>query len=144
MTIRTSPLDGDFGANVPHRGDRSVSAFVSPDVVKLDPATSLRSAAESLQTNDVGLAVIGKGADVEGVISERDLVNAIADGRDLDTTTVADVESASLNWAVTTSSIDTVAEEMLETYVRHILVRDEDGALAGVVSMRDMLTAMLP
>jgi CBS domain-containing protein len=143
MSTHTAPLDGDFGEEAAVGGSRPISVFVSPDVVQLDPATSLRGAAEALRTSDVSLAVIGRGTDVEGVISERDLVNAIADERDLDNTTVAEIESGSLHWAVVTSRIDTVAEEMLETYVRHILVRDEDGVLAGVVSMRDMLAAML-
>lgn len=143
MSIHTAPLDGDFGEEAAVGGSRPISVFVSADVVQLDPETSLRGAAEALRATDVSLAVIGTGTDVEGVISERDLVNAIADGRDLDNTTVAEIESASLNWAALTSSVDTVAEEMLETYVRHILVRDADGGLAGVVSMRDVLAALL-
>jgi CBS domain-containing protein len=32
---------------------------------------------------------------------------------------------------------------MLGAYVRHILVRHDDGTLAGVVSMRDLLTTYL-
>ena len=35
-----------------------------------------------------------------------------------------------------------VAEEMMENYVRHVLVGD-DGVLVGVVSMRDLLGAFL-
>jgi CBS domain-containing protein len=75
------------------------------------------------------------------VISERDLVDAIAMGLDIDETAIEIVESDSLKWATATSTVDDVAEEMLETYVRHILVCNEDGTLAGVVSMRDLLTA---
>ena len=35
------------------------------------------------------------------------------------------------------------AEEMLENYLRHVLVGSDDGGLLGVVSMRDLLTAYL-
>ena len=70
-------------------------------------------------------------------------MSAVALGLDLDQTTVAGIESQELMWAATTSSIDDVAEEMLENYLRHVLVRGDDGSLVGVVSMRDLLVAYL-
>jgi CBS domain-containing protein len=122
-------------------GARPVLEFVSDDVTTLLPTTSLREAAVALRRDDVSFAAVGVGAAIEGVISERDLVDAIAMGLDIDETAIEIVESDSLKWATATSTVDDVAEEMLETYVRHILVCNEDGTLAGVVSMRDLLTA---
>ncbi len=124
-------------------GARPVLEFVSDDVTTLLPTTTLREAAVALRRDDVSFAAVGVGAAIEGVISERDLVDAIAMGLDIDETAVEIVESDSLKWATATSTVDDVAEEMLETYVRHILVCNEDGTLAGVVSMRDLLTAYL-
>ncbi len=74
------------------------------------------------------------------VVSERDIVRAVAEGRDLDTTTVADIGSRELVWLDVHNSIGDAAEEMMEDYVRHALIRDE-GALVGVLSMRDVLSA---
>ena len=124
-------------------GNRHVAQFITDNVTRLAPSTSLREAAVALRRDDVSLAAVGVGSAIEGVISERDLVRAIAAGLDLDDTTVATIESGTLKWAPATSTVDVVAEEMLETYVRHILVGNEDGTLAGVVSMRDLLTAYL-
>lgn len=122
---------------------RPVSEFISDDVTTLAASTTLREAAVVLRRDDVSFAAVGEGVAIEGVISERDLVGAIALGLDLDATTIEAIESDSLKWATATSTVEDVAEEMLTTYVRHILVCNEDGTLAGVVSMRDLLTAYL-
>ncbi len=58
-------------------------------------------------------------------------------------TQVEAIETENLKWAAETSTVDDVAEEMLENYLRHVLVGSDDGGLLGVVSMRDLLTAYL-
>jgi len=89
------------------------------------------------------LAIVADDEKLYGVVSERDIVNAVALGSDLDTTQVEAIETENLKWAAATSTVDDVAEEMLENYLRHVLVGSDDGGLLGVVSMRDLLTAYL-
>lgn len=142
--LQTDPADDAFAEEGPMGGGaRPVTGFVSEAVTRLQPTMSLRDAATALQHDDVSLAVVGDEDSIEGVISERDLVRAVALGLDPDGHTVAEMESDSLRWAAATATVDDVAEEMLEAYVRHILVCNDDGTLAGVVSMRDLLTAYL-
>ena len=45
-----------------------------------------------------------------------------------------------LVWCDAESTVAAVAEEMMEHYVRHVLV-EEDGRLLGMVSARDLLGA---
>ncbi|MEP1123180.1 MAG: CBS domain-containing protein [Ilumatobacter sp.] len=125
------------------RERRPVRPFVVEDVVRVPLDETLRAVAVALRARDVSFAVVGEGDDIDGVISERDLVAAIAFGHDLDATTARDIESHSLNWASAAAAVGDVAEEMLETNVRHILVCHDDGTLAGVVSMRDLLAALV-
>lgn len=122
--------------------DAPITTYMADQVVTVDPGDSLRRAAEVIAEASIGCIVVGSGDAVEGVLSERDVVRAIADGRDPDTTTVADVESTRLVWATTDATIASVANEMMEDYVRHVLVGD-DGTVAGIVSMRDVITAYL-
>lgn len=124
-------------------GGQAVELFVGDTIAMIDPAMSLRGAAEQLQAAGVGLLVVGTADDVLGVVSERDVVRCVALGVDLDATTVETVESEDLKWAAQGSSIDDVAEEMMENYLRHVLVTDDDGRLVGVLSMRDVVTAYL-
>lgn len=124
-------------------GGRPVIEYLTQDVATLPATATLREAAVALRQHDVSFAAVGEGVAIEGVISERDLVAAIASGLDMDQTTIGTIESNSLKWAQAASSVAEVAAEMLETSVRHILVCHADGTLAGVVSMRDLLAAYL-
>jgi CBS domain-containing protein len=128
---------------VPSGGRQSVDGFSAEDVTYVAPEMSLRDVASRLRSADVSLAVVGDATHVRGVVSERDIVAAVALGLDPDTTSVQVIETEDLKWATTTSTVDDVAEEMLENYLRHVLIADDDGTLIGVVSMRDLLTAYL-
>ena len=132
--------DEEFGAI---GGARSVAGFVSEETTRIPPDASLRRVAEVLRDTDVSLAVVADDAGIRGVVSERDIVRAVALGLDLDATTVETIEAEDLKWATVNSTVDAVAEEMLENYLRHVLVGADDGGLLGVVSMRDLLTAYL-
>ncbi|MFK7918477.1 MAG: CBS domain-containing protein [Ilumatobacter sp.] len=120
---------------------RPVLDFVTSQVTAVEPTMSLRDTAAVLRREQVSFAAVGEGAAIEGVVSERDLVGAIASGLDLDSTSIAAIESDGLKWAQATSTVAEVAAEMLDTAVRHVLVCHADGSLAGVVSMRDLLEA---
>jgi len=124
-------------------GDQAVELFMRDEVAMIDSSASLRDAAERLQAAEVGLLVVGTVDAVMGVVSERDIVRCVALDLDLDATSVATVESEHLKWATVGTPVDDVAEEMMENYLRHMLVADDTGMLVGVVSMRDLLTAFL-
>lgn len=123
-------------------GDAPITAFMTDEPVILSASATLREVASALTDTGTGLVVVGSTTAVEGVVSERDIVRAVADGVDLDATTAADVETKDLYWATEDSTVGAVVEEMMEDYVRHILIGDGTG-LVGIVSMRDVLAAYL-
>lgn len=122
--------------------DAPITTYMADNIVTVTGDATLRRAAEVIIDASIGCIVVGTPDSVHGVLSERDVVRAIAEGRDPDTTTVSDVESTRLVWATTDASIGSVAAEMMEDYVRHVLVGD-DGNVAGIVSMRDVITAYM-
>jgi CBS domain-containing protein len=68
----------------------------------------------------------------------------VAQGVDLDATTVGAVESEDLKWATRDATVAEVVEEMMEHYLRHVLIAgDEPAHVVGVVSMRDLMAAYL-
>jgi CBS domain-containing protein len=123
-----------------HGGDAPITTYMSDGVVKMPPTTTLRAAAQMIADASVGCILVGEAASLEGVVSERDIVRAVAAGLDLDLTTLAAVESTQLVWASPDSTIADVAQEMMHDYVRHVLV-GRDGRADGVVSMRDVIAA---
>jgi CBS domain-containing protein len=88
----------------------------------------------------VGALVVSDGDGAAGIVSERDIVGALAKRRDPATTRARDVASTTLVWCDAEATVAEVAEEMMECYVRHVLVED-DGRLVGIVSARDLLGA---
>jgi CBS domain-containing protein len=121
-------------------GSLPVSALCSDAVLRVDATADLWSVAAALAAADVGILVVGEGDHVEGVVSERDVVRALAAHRGAGETTVADIAHRDLVWCDANANVADVAEEMMEHYVRHVLV-EQKGHLVGIVSARDLLGA---
>lgn len=139
-------IDDDFdtdGLGGDLLGSRRVRSLMNDLVATTSPASTIRDAARALTAGDTSLIVIGEIDQIEGVISERDIVRAVAEGLDLDITPISAMESRDLLWATPDSTVAQVAVEMMENYVRHILIRNDEGEPVGVVSMRDVLTEYL-
>jgi CBS domain-containing protein len=117
-----------------------ISVFAADIVVRVGADSNLWEIAATLTAADVGLVVVGSTGTVSGVVSERDVVRALAGRRDPSTTTASDIAHAQVVWCDAESTVAEVAEEMMEHYVRHVLVED-GGELVGVVSARDLLGA---
>ncbi len=75
-----------------------------------------------------------------GILTERDVMRAVAEGADCASTLVSeymtyDARTASIGW-----DLDTAATEMCKGNFRHLIVLDGD-QMVGVVSMRDIVGA---
>ena len=117
-----------------------VTAYLSDEVVIVEASATLRTVASTLTQQTVGLVVVGTAERVAGVISERDLVRAAAEGADLDGTTAGEWASDRLVWVDVEATVGDAAAQMVEGYLRHVLVGDGD-RLVGVVSIRDVVAA---
>jgi CBS domain-containing protein len=121
-------------------GSTPISELVEDEVLRISPDASLEDVAEALTKGNVGALAVCKGDRVLGVVSERDVVRAVAQHDDLRDKRAIDVANRTLVWCDIDSTIAEVAAEMMDRYVRHVLV-EEDGRLAGVASARDLLGA---
>ena len=115
-----------------------VSLLIGAPVLKTPPDADLFQVCAALVEGGVGMLVVASNAHVEGVVSERDVVLALAHRRDPATTRAKHIANTSLVWCDAQATVAEVAEQMMESYVRHVLVED-DGKLVGVVSARDLL-----
>ena len=105
--------------------------------VRLRPEETLRSAAVALREARTGLAIV----DVDpngGVLTERDVLRAIAESADLDGTAVRDYMTPDPIAVEPESEIDAACDLMISHGVRHLLV-SEGGSLVGVLNMRDVV-----
>ena len=101
------------------------------------PQDSLRSAAERMWRQQTGSLLVVDGGHLLGIITERDLLRAVALGADPDKTTVDDAMTAELFTVAPDMPLQEAAREMAARWIRHLPVV-ESGNLLGVVSMRDV------
>jgi CBS domain-containing protein len=115
---------------------RTVGDVMADVKVRLGPGDDLRSLAVALSAARTGLGIV----DVPGggVITERDVLRAIADGTDLDAARVGDWMTPDPVAVERETPLDEACALMIGRGVRHLLVRDGD-ELVGVLNMRDVV-----
>ena len=116
-----------------------VRAGMSEVVVTVNPGHSLREAAKAMAQRSVGAAIV---IDPEqpgpGIITERDILEAVAGGQSPDSERVGDHLTPRLTFAAPDWSLEPAAEAMVRGGFRHLAVVD-NGDLIGVLSMRDIV-----
>jgi CBS domain-containing protein len=103
---------------------------------------TLAKAAEILARERIGAVVVtAPGGDLAGIISERDLVRAIAkDGPAALTTKVSETMTSNVICCDPGDTIDEVMARMTEKRFRHLPVK-ENGRLIGMISIGDVVKA---
>jgi signal-transduction protein with cAMP-binding, CBS, and nucleotidyltransferase domain len=103
------------------------------------PSHTLREAAEKMVERGTGAALVIDGElAAPSIVTERDLLIAVARGQDPASERVADHMSEGVLTAAPEWSLERAAAEMSRRNVRHLVVFD-DGEPVGVLSMRDIV-----
>lgn len=110
------------------------------DVVTVLPTVDVRSLLSELATHNIGAAVVSAdGRSVAGIVSERDVVRAIADrGAAILSDEVSSIMTAEVHTCTPDTHVRDLARAMTEGRFRHAPML-EDGALAGLVSIGDIV-----
>jgi CBS domain-containing protein len=110
------------------------------EVVTIPSHVTVSRAVAALQEHNIGALVVAeRGNDVAGIISERDVVRAIAaQGPDVLNLPVSDLMSTELTTCGLRATVDELMQLMTERRIRHIPVIDS-GKLAGIVSIGDVV-----
>jgi CBS domain-containing protein len=116
-----------------------VSEGMTGVVVTIGPAHTLRQAADAMWRRGVGAAVVvDPEAPGPGVITERDILQAVAQGEDTDSEMVGRHLTSTLTFAAPDWSLEQAASAMIKGGFRHLIVV-ERGEIAGILSMRDIV-----
>jgi len=118
-----------------------VRELVAGEVVWVAPEATLRQAAEVMVSAEVGSVAVAVDGALEGILTERDILRAVAGVADFD------VDSAS-SWMteypvsfIPEMEVDDAADWMLATGLRHLPLVD-GGEVLGVISIKDVLWAL--
>lgn len=123
--------------------DWTVGELVGDRVVSVRGEESLRRAAEVMEVESIGALLVENAHGTLGIITERDLVRAIAEGLDPEEERVEDAMSTSLVLVEPGAAPMEALARMQEGEIRHLVVWDDRAADVGVVSMRRLLEAIV-
>ncbi|MDQ6614533.1 MAG: CBS domain-containing protein [Actinomycetota bacterium] len=120
-----------------------IEPLVSRATLTVKNADSLRDAAIAMMERGVGSAVVITDGKPSGIVTDRDALRVIARGDDPNVLSVGDCVKRSLKTVAGTLDVVDAANIMRETGFRQLVVVDDDGVLAGVFSMRDLVVGLL-
>ena len=107
------------------------------------PADDLQSTVQALDDKRVGALVVCEGDRVVGILSERDLVRAVArHGHEALARPVQDYMTQDVVFADPTETVGVLMERMTDRRIRHLPVIQE-GRLVGVVSIGDLVKSQI-
>jgi CBS domain-containing protein len=101
---------------------------------------ALDEAADRMSWHQVGALPVFDGQRLVGIITERDLITAMAEGADASTIPVSDYMTPAPEVLGPDSELSDAAHVMLELGIRHLPIM-AGSRLVGVLSMRDLLDA---
>ena len=110
------------------------------DIVTIEPSASLAEAIKVLAEKRIGAAlVLGADRRIAGIISERDIVRALADrGAAMLDEPVSQTMTRKVETCNESETVATIMERMTSGKFRHLPVVDQ-GRLVGVVSIGDIV-----
>ncbi len=112
---------------------------MSPLVLTIGPAHTLRAASRLMAQRKVGAAVVHDGdAQGFGILTERDVLESVGHGENPDVEVVGDHLTRDVVFAEPDWSLDAAAAAMLRGGFRHLVVCG-GGEVVGVLSMRDVV-----
>jgi CBS domain-containing protein len=113
-----------------------ISEIMTPAAVTDRPDDTLRQAAGKMRQQQTGSLLVLDGEDLVGIVTERDVLKAVATDVPLDTP-ISEVMSKDLITVEPGTSLREAARIMSERWIRHLPVL-EGGRLVGIVSQRDL------
>jgi CBS domain-containing protein len=116
----------------------AIETLIGARVIRVPAGATVADVAKAIADNNVGAVVVGDDERPGALVSERDVVRVVAGGRDPAEVAAREIASTSLVWCEVDDTVEEAAIRMTDREIRHLLV-GRDGALAGIVSARDLL-----
>jgi CBS domain-containing protein len=115
-----------------------VGEIMHSDVKTASTSDSFADVAKTMRSNGISSVVVLDGKKLEGIVTERDIVNLVAEGGDPNTTTVEQgMTRGDLVTVGPRTELSDAAEQMVSRNIRHLPIVDGE-IVVGIVSIRDM------
>ncbi len=108
----------------------------------VDPQTNLSEVARKMRLEDCDSVAVMAGGRLLGIITERDLVRAIADGLDPTQATAGVLMTPKPATVTADEDVSVVALKMMTLGIRHLPVVDGQGRPIGLISARNLVAVL--
>lgn len=119
-----------------------IEEVLQSDVVTAEPDAPVAAIVERMATEDVGCVVVVEGEEPVGVLTDRTIALALRETPDLSEATAADLLTGGLITGTTGMTAFDVLDRLAEASIRRLPIVDEDGALAGIVTLDDIVVLL--
>lgn len=116
-----------------------VKHLICRPVIAVQKGTHTIDAIRKMAENNVGSLAILEGDKLLGIVTERDILKALAKGISLNSPVEEVGTTRNLITINEDDSIYKAAELMSRHNVRHLIVTDKEGKLVGIISIRDLI-----
>ena len=117
---------------------------MTEEVLTMTPGRSLREAARFMTEHNVGaIVIIDPEEQGPGIVTERDVVRSLGAGEDPDAELIRDHLTTRATFADADWDLEKAADAMARGGFRHLVVV-QDGEVAGIISMRDLIEVWRP
>lgn len=114
------------------------------DVITVRPTTPVRDAVNLLKEYNLGAVVVSAdGRQIDGILTERDIVRRLADGLDFLDGSVSELMTIEVHTCQSAESVNSLMATMTERRIRHLPVVDDSGHLAGIISIGDVVKSTI-
>lgn len=114
-----------------------ISEIMTEAAVTDRPDDTLEAAARKMRDQQTGSLLVLDGEDLVGIITERDVLRAVATGVPVAQARISEVMTKDLVTVEPGTSLRDAARIMTQKWIRHLPVL-ESGRLVGIVSQRDL------
>lgn len=115
-----------------------MAELTRPGLPRAEPADRLADVAKLMRRERVGAVVVMEAERLVGIVTERDVMRAVADGVDPARAVASERMTPGPRTIDRDERAAAAAELMIELGVRHLPVVEE-GVVVGVISARDLL-----
>ena len=119
----------------------TIAEIMSRDLVTVEPGISLEEAARRMEERHVGAALVLEGDALRGIITERDVLRAVAAGP-IEGVSVGDCMTRHPETIDASETTGLAASLMIHGGFRHLPVLDGE-RVVGIISIRDLMRVTL-
>lgn len=102
------------------------------------PSDTLKAAASRMWSQQTGSLLVMDGDRLAGIVTERDVMKAVARGLPVDSTPVSTIMTTNVLTVTPETSLYEAAQHMASRWIRHLPVVEDD-RVVGMVSQRDLV-----